>query len=170
MSKIEKSLDVDVPVRVAYDQWTQFESFPQFMDGVESVRQEGDTKLHWVAEIAGRRVEWDAEITQQTPDQRIAWTSTSGDRNAGAVDFHRIDDAKTRLTLTIDVEPSGVTEKVGDALGIPAGRIEGDLKRFKQFIEARGAATGSWRGEVVQDDTTGDRAPAASGNRAGRDG
>jgi len=170
MSKIEKSIDVNVPVRQAYNQWTQFESFPQFMEGVKSVRQQGDTHLHWVAEIAGRHEEWDAEITQQTPDQRIAWTSTSGDRNAGAVDFHRVDDTTTRVTLTMDLEPAGVVEKVGDAVGIPAGRVEGDLKRFKQFIEARGTATGSWRGEVVQDDVTGDRQHATTGNRAGRDG
>jgi len=170
MSKIEKSIDVEVPVREAYDQWTQFESFPQFMEGVESVRQEGDTHLHWIAEIAGRREEWDAEITQQTPDQRIAWTSTSGDRNAGAVDFHRIDDTTTRVTLTMDIAPSSVVEKLGDALGVPSGQIEGDLKRFKKFIEARGAATGGWRGEVVQDDTTGDRERASTGSPAGRDG
>jgi uncharacterized membrane protein len=168
MSKIEKSIDVNVPVRVAYDQWTQFESFPQFMDGVESVRQQGDTNLHWIAEIAGRRQEWDAEITQQTPDERIAWTSTSGDRNAGAVDFHRIDDNKTRITLTMDVEPSGALEKVGDAVGIPAGRVEGDLKRFKEFIEARGSATGAWRGEVEQGDTMGVRETA--GYREGGNG
>ena len=169
MSKIEKSIDVNVPVREAYNQWTQFETFPQFMDGVESVRQEGDTHLHWVAQVAGTRQEWDAEITQQTPDQRIAWTSTTGDRNAGAVDFHRIDDTTTRVTLTMDVEPSGAVEKVGDALGIPAGRVEGDLKKFKEFIESRGTATGGWRGEVTQDDVTG-RETATIGSRTDRAG
>ena len=163
MSKIEHSIDVDVPVREAYNQWTQFEEFPRFMEGVESVRQLGDTKLHWVAEIAGRRQEWDAEITEQTPDQRVAWTSTTGDRNAGAVDFHRLDDNRTRITLTMDIEPSGVVEKVGDALGVPSGHVKGDLERFKEFIEARGTATGGWRGEVVQDDVTGDR---RTGDRA----
>jgi len=123
MSKIEKSIDVNVPVREAYNQWTQFESFPQFMEGVESVQQRGDTNLHWVATIAGKRQEWDAEITEQTPDQRIAWTSTTGDRNAGAVDFHRVSDNQTRITLTMDVEPSGAVEKIGDALGIPSGQV-----------------------------------------------
>ena len=157
MAKIEKSIDLDVPVREAYNQWTQFETFPQFMDGVESVRQEGDTHLHWVAQIAGRRQEWDAEITEQTPDQRIAWTSTTGDRNAGAVDFHRVDDNVTRITLTMDIEPSGAVESLGTALGIPAGQVEGDLKHFKEFIERRGSATGAWRGEVEQNDVTGSR-------------
>ena len=157
MAKIEKSIDVNVPVREAYNQWTQFETFPQFMDGVESVRQEGDTHLHWVAQIAGRHQEWDAEITEQTPDQRIAWTSTTGDRNAGAVDFHRLDDNQTRITLTMDIEPSGAVESLGTALGIPAGQVEGDLKRFKEFIERRGSATGGWRGEVAQDDVAGSR-------------
>lgn len=155
MAKIEKSIDVNVPVREAYNQWTQFESFPQFMDGVESVQQQGDTTLHWVAKVAGKRQEWDAKITEQTPDQRIAWTSTTGDRNAGAVDFHRIDDNHTRITLTMDVEPSGAIEAVGTALGIPAGQVEGDLKRFKEFIERRGSATGGWRGEVDQNDVSG---------------
>jgi hypothetical protein len=155
MAKIEKSIDVNVPVREAYNQWTQFESFPQFMDAVESIKQQGDTSLHWVAQIAGKRQEWDAEITEQTPDQRIAWTSTTGDRNAGAVDFHRISDNETRITLTMDIEPSGALESVGTALGIPAGQVEGDLKRFKEFIERRGSATGGWRGEVEQNDVSG---------------
>ena len=155
MAKIEKSIDVNVPVREAYNQWTQFESFPQFMEGVESVRQQGDTNLHWVATIAGKRQEWDAEITEQTPDQRIAWTSTTGDRNAGAVDFHRVSDNQTRITLTMDIEPSGAVEAIGTALGIPSGQVEGDLKRFKEFIESRGSATGAWRGEVDQNDVTG---------------
>ena len=132
------------------------------MDGVESVRQDDDTRLHWVAQIAGRRQEWDAEITEQTPDQRIAWTSTTGDRNAGAVDFHRVDDNLTRITLTMDIEPSGAVESLGTALGIPAGQVEGDLKRFKAFIERRGEATGAWRGEVEQDDVTGSRGTGSS--------
>jgi hypothetical protein len=155
MSRIEHSIDVEVPVREAYDQWTQFEQFPRFMDGVESVRQLDDTRLHWVAAVAGRRQEWDAEITEQTPDQRIAWTSTTGDRNAGVVDFHRLGDTATRITLTMEVEPSGVVETVGDALGLPSGQVKGDLERFRDHIESRGTATGGWRGEVVQGDTTG---------------
>ena len=155
MSTIEQGIEIEVPVRTAYDQWTQFEEFPKFMEGVEEVRQHDDTHLHWRAKVAGSEQEWDAEITEQTPDQRIAWTSTSGDRNAGAVDFHRISDQQTRITLTMDVAPSGVVEKVGDALGVPAGQVEGDLKRFKEFIEARGTATGAWRGEVEQNNVTG---------------
>jgi carbon monoxide dehydrogenase subunit G len=155
MAKIEHSIDIAVPVREAYDQWTQFEEFPRFMEGVEKVSQIDDTHLHWVAEIAGKTQEWDAEITEQTPDQRIAWTSTTGDRNAGAVDFHRLGEERTRVTLTMDVEPSGVIEKVGTALGIASGSVKGDLERFKEFIESRGSATGAWRGEVEQNDVTG---------------
>ena len=158
MAKIEHSIDIDVPVREAYDQWTQFEEFPRFMEGVESVRQVDDTHLHWVAEIAGKRQEWDAEITEQTPDQRIAWTSTTGDRNAGSVDFHRLGEERTRVTLTMDVEPSGIVEQVGTALGVASGSVKGDLERFKEFIESRGSATGAWRGEVDQNDVTGSRA------------
>jgi len=155
MSKIETSIDVDVPVRVAYDQWTQFEQFPQFMDGVESVKQLDDTRLHWVASVAGQRKEWDAEIVQQEPDQRIAWKSTSGDDNAGAVDFHRLADERTRVTLTMDIDPAGIIETVGDAVGIPARQISGDLERFKEFIESRPGATGAWRGTVEQTDVSG---------------
>jgi carbon monoxide dehydrogenase subunit G len=155
VSKIEHSIDIAVPVREAYDQWTQFEEFPRFMEGVESVRQLDDTHLHWVAEIAGKRQEWDAEITEQTPDQRIAWTSTTGDRNAGSVDFHRLGEERTRVTLTMDVEPSGVVEQIGTALGVASGSVKGDLERFKEFIESRGSATGAWRGEVEQNDVTG---------------
>jgi uncharacterized membrane protein len=155
MSKIESSIDVDVPVRVAYDQWTQFEEFPGFMDAVESVTQVDDTHLHWTAKIAGVRKEWDAEITQQEPDQRVAWASTTGARNAGAVDFHRLDDRSTRITLTMDVEPDGALETVGNAIGVPEREVEGDLKRFKAFIEQRGQATGEWRGKVEQEDVAG---------------
>ena len=153
MSKIESSIDVAVPVGVAYDQWTQFEDFPRFMDAVESVSQRDDRHLHWVAKVAGVRKEWDAEITQQEPDQRVAWTSTTGAKNAGAVDFHRIDDRQTRITLTMDVEPDGPLETVGSAVGVPEREVEGDLKRFKEFIEQRGAPTGAWRGAVEQTDT-----------------
>jgi uncharacterized membrane protein len=155
MSKIEQSVDVNVPVREAYNQWTQFEEFPEFMKGVESVKQTDDTHLHWVAEIAGVRKEWDAEITQQEPDQRIAWNSTSGADNAGAVDFHRLDDEKTRITLTMDVDPEGIVENLGNAIGVPERQVEGDLKRFKEFIEQQGVASGAWRGKVEQDDVAG---------------
>jgi len=154
-SSITQSIDVEVPVRVAYDQWTQFESFPQFMEGVEEVRQLDDTRLHWKAEVAGRTEEWDAEITQQEPDMRVAWTSTSGARNAGVVTFHRIADETTRVTLQMDWEPKGIVENVGDKLGFDERRVKGDLERFKAFIEERGAPTGAWRGTVSQTDTQG---------------
>jgi uncharacterized membrane protein len=150
MSTVEKSIDVNVPLRTAYDQWTQFEEFPRFMEGVQSVRQLDDTRLHWVAEVGGQHKEWDAEITEQEPDQRIAWTSTSGARNAGVVTFHRIDDDTTRVTLNMDVEPEGAMESAGDAMGFLDRQVEGDLERFKEFIEERGAPTGAWRGEVEQ--------------------
>ena len=164
MANIEQSIDVNVPVRVAYDQWTQFESFPQFMEGVESVEQVDDTHLHWVATVAGKRQEWDAEISQQVPDQRVAWHSTSGDRNAGAVDFHRLSDTSTRVTLTMDVQPSGAIEKVGTALGIAGASIKGDLERFKTFIEQRQAPTGAWRGEVEGGRVT-DQATSSTSDR-----
>jgi uncharacterized membrane protein len=150
MASIEKSIDVNVPVSVAYNQWTQFEEFPRFMEGVKSVKQLDDTRLHWVAEIAGKEEEWDAEITEQTPDQRVAWTNTTGARNAGAVDFHRIDDNTTRVVLLMDYEPEGVVEHIGDMLGFVSRRVEGDLERFKEFIESHGRETGAWRGEVEQ--------------------
>jgi len=148
MTTIEQSVDVAVPVRTAYDQWTQFEEFPRFMEGVEAVTQSGDTDLHWVAEFGGATREWDAEITEQVPDERVAWTSRSGTRNAGAVTFHRLDDATTRVMLQLDVEPEGLVEKAGDKLGFIRRRVTGDLERFKDFIEARGRETGAWRGEV----------------------
>ena len=150
MSTIEESIDVKVPVRVAYDQWTQFEEFPQFMDGVESVTQLGDDRVHWIAEIGGVRREWDATITEQHPDERIAWAATEGAENAGVVTFHRIDDETTRLMLQLDFEPEGFVEAAGDALGFVRRRAAGDLERFKGFIEARGNETGGWRGDIDQ--------------------
>ena len=150
MGNLESSIDVNVPVSTAYNQWTQFEEFPRFMGGVKSVRQLDDKTLDWTAEIAGQEKNWQAEITEQTPDQRIAWTSTSGARNAGVVTFHRIDDNVTRVTLQLDFEPEGALESAGDALGIPERQVEGDLERFKEFIESRGSETGAWRGEVNQ--------------------
>jgi len=150
MASITKSVDVEVPIRVAYDQWTQFETFPEFMEGVDEVRQLDDTRLHWVADVAGQQREWDAKITQQEPDMRVAWTSTSGAQNAGVVTFHRLEDAKTRVTLQMDWEPDGVVENVGAQLGFDDRRVQGDLDRFKEFIEERGSATGAWRGTVEQ--------------------
>ena len=155
MSQIIETIEVDVPVRTAYDQWTQFEQFPRFMDGVEKVQQLTDTTLEWTAKIAGVERSWRAEITEQEPDQRVAWQSTSGARNAGVVTFHRIADRRSRVTLQLDVEPTGPIETVGDAVGAVERRVEGDLQRFKEFIEARGEPTGVWRGEVDQDDVAG---------------
>jgi hypothetical protein len=131
MSTIEQSIEVAVPVRTAYDQWTQFEDFPRFMEGVETVRQLDDKRLHWVAEIGGRRREWDAEITEQRPDERVAWTNVDGARNAGVVTFHRIGDGVTRVMLQMQFEPEGMVEKAGDALGVVRRRVKGDLERFK---------------------------------------
>ena len=150
MATIEESVEVEVPVRTAYNQWTQFEEFPRFMEGVEEVRQLNDTKVHWVAEIAGQRREWDAEITEQTPDQRIAWCATEGATNAGVVTFHRLDDGRSKVMLQLDFEPEGAVEKVGDKLGLVKTRAKGDLKRFKAFIESQGRESGAWRGEVDQ--------------------
>lgn len=145
---IETSIEVDAPLRAVYNQWTQFEEFPQFMEGVERVEQKDDTKLHWVAEIGGQTREWDAEISEQKPDDRVAWTSTSGTKNAGAVSFRRLDDARTKVMLQLDLEPEGVVENVGAFFGVIEHRAEGDLQRFKDFIEARGRETGGWRGSV----------------------
>ena len=150
MSKILEAVDVEVPVRTAYDQWTQFETFPKFMDGVKSVRQLDDTTLEWVADVAGQEKRWQAKITEQEPDQRIAWTATEGAHNAGVVTFHRIADGTSRVTLQLDVDPEGPVENVGDALGLVTRRVKGDMKRFKEFIEARGQETGAWRGTVEQ--------------------
>ena len=151
MSTIEQSIDIEVPVRTAYDQWTQFEDFPKFMEGVEKVRQIDDTHLHWHTKVAGREKTFDAVITEQTPDQRIAWTSETGAEHAGVVTFHKLGEGKTRVMVQMDVEPEGAIETVGDALGLVKRRVSGDLERFKSLIEARGDESGAWRGEVKQD-------------------
>ncbi len=150
MSEIIETVDVNVAVRTAYDQWTQFESFPMFMEEVEKVEQLDDTTLRWTAEIAGQQRTWKAKITEQAPDQRIAWTSIDGAKNAGVVTFHRLDDGKTRVTLQLDVDPEGPVENIGDALGFVQRRAKGDMERFKGFIESRGSETGAWRGTVKQ--------------------
>ena len=150
MGRVERSIDVNVPVSTAYNQWTQFEEFPRFMDGVKEVRQLDDRTLEWHANIGGNDETWRAEISEQEPDQRIAWHSTEGARNAGVVTFHRIDDNTTRVLLQLEYEPEGVVETAGDALGVPERQIEGDLERFKEFIESRGVETGAWRGRVEQ--------------------
>jgi uncharacterized membrane protein len=148
MGYTEKSIEVDVPVRTAYNQWTQFEGFPRFMEGVEDVTQLDDKHLHWRAKLGGKLVEWDAEITDQTPDQRIAWRSTSGTPNGGAVLFEPISGDRTRVTVRIDYDPEGIAENVASAVGVPGTFIKADLKRFKEFIETRGVETGAWRGEI----------------------
>jgi uncharacterized membrane protein len=148
MPKIEQSIDIEVPVSTAYNQWTQFEEFPQFMDGVEEVRQLDETHLHWVAEIGGQREEWDAEITEQSPDERIAWKATGGKHNAGVVTFHRLDDQRCKIMLQLDWESEGLIEKLGSAIGQDDRQVKDDLEQFKKLIESRGAETGAWRGEV----------------------
>jgi uncharacterized membrane protein len=149
-SSVEESIVVNVPVNTAYNQWTQFEEFPKFMDSVQDVKQLDDTHLHWRASIAGRIKEWDSEITEQIPDQRIAWRSTSGARNSGVVTFHNILDSKTRVVLHVEFEPETVTEKIGDAVGGVKHTAKANLKRFKDLIERRGVETGAWRGTVTQ--------------------
>jgi len=148
MATFEHSIDVNVPVSTAYNQWTQFETFPYFMEGVEEIKQITDTTVRWRAEIAGSKQEWDAKITEQTPDQRIAWMSTSGAKHAGVVTFHYIDEDTTRIMLQIEYDPEGFIENVGAALGVVESRIKGDLQRFKHFIESGGQETGEWRGTV----------------------
>jgi uncharacterized membrane protein len=154
MSTIEESIEVNVPVRTAYNQWTQFEEFPRFMEGVEKVIQVDDTTLHWVAEIGGQQREWDAKITEQEPDQRIAWFATGDVKHAGVVTFHRLDENQAKVMLQMEIEPEDWAAKAADALGISKRRIKGDLERFKEFIESRGVETGAWRGEVEQPDVT----------------
>lgn len=153
MSTIEESIDVDVAVRTAYDQWTQFEEFPRFMEGVQSITQITPTRTHWITEIAGVTREFDADITEQEPDQRVAWRSTTGPTHAGAVTFHRLGEGRTRVMLQLDIHPEGITETVGDKLGFVKRRAQGDLERFGAFIESRSSETGAWRGEVRQDTT-----------------
>ena len=149
MERIEKTIEVRQPVRTVYNQWTQFEEFPRFMAGVKDVRQLDDTHVHWHAEIWGKDKEWDAEITEQVPDQCIAWRSTSGDApNAGMVRFEPIASDRTRVRLTMDYEPQGAVENVGDALGVLSQRVQTTVEDFKKFIEGRGVETGGWRGEV----------------------
>ena len=149
MSQVQESVDVGVPLSTAYDQWTQFESFPQFMEGVESIIQVDDTHNHWVTKIGGVTREFDTEITEQHPDERVAWHSVGGDtRHAGVVTFHRLDDDRTRVMIQIDWEPSGAVEKAGAAVGADDRRVKADAQRFKEFIESHGQETGAWRGDV----------------------
>jgi uncharacterized membrane protein len=153
MATVEKSIEIDVPVRTAYNQYTQFEEFPRFMEGVKEVRQLDDTHLHWVAEISGDTHEWDAEITEQEPDQLIAWRSLDGKTNSGRVTFRPMGEKRCEVTVRLDWDEEGLTEKLGSTFGFDDRRVKGDLERFKEMIEERGVESGAWRGEVHQGST-----------------
>ena len=148
MASIQESIDVQVPLSTVYNQWTQFEEFPQFMEGVKSVSQLDDTHLRWVAEAGGQEHEWTAEITEQHPDERVAWKAIAGHGNSGVVTFHRLGEGETRVTVQMEHEPEGMMETLGSALGADSRRVQGDLERFKDLIEGRGAESGAWRSEV----------------------
>ena len=149
MSQIIETIDVDVPVRTAYNQWTQFESFPHFLDEVESITQKNDTHTRWKVKVGGVEREFDAEITEQHPDERVAWKSTGGDtHHAGVVTFHKLSDNETRVTVQIDWEPEGLLEKAGSLIGVGKHAVKKDLENFKKFIESQGTETGAWRGDV----------------------
>jgi uncharacterized membrane protein len=172
-TRVEKRVLVNVPVSVAYNQWTQFEDFPHFMGGVKSVKQLRDDRLEWVAEIAGVRRQWQAKILEQIPDQKVAWAATEGATNAGAVMFEDVGGGQTSVMLTLDYEPEGIVEKVGDKLDVVARQAEADLNRFKAFIEDEGYATGAWRGTVSEGastDTPGIDAAAGSRGDSGKAG
>jgi uncharacterized membrane protein len=151
MASVTKSIDVDVPVSKAYNQWTQFESFPEFMGGVEQIRQLDDRNLHWKVKIGGQAREFDAEITEQHPDERIAWKSTDGKTHAGVVTFHKLAPAETRVTVQLEWQPEGIAEKAGAIAGLDDHQVASDLDRFKSFVENRNAETGAWRGEVPRE-------------------
>jgi uncharacterized membrane protein len=151
---IDSSIEVAVPVSTAYNQWTQFEEFPQFMEGVEEVRQLEDTRLHWVASVAGRRAEWDAKILEQHPDRQISWISEDGKKTRGTVTFESLGESRTLVRLSLGYQAEGFVEAVGSAAGLDRRRIEGDLVRFKELIEARGTETGAWREDISAGKTT----------------
>ena len=148
MSTVEQSIEVAVPVTTAYNQWTQFESFPRFMSGVERIDQTSDTMTHWVTSVDGVTKEFDAKITEQKPDERVAWTTVDGPSQSGVVTFHRLADDRTKVMVQMDFEPDGVVEQAGDKLGVVRRQVKGDLDRFKDFIEQSGTETGAWRGQV----------------------
>jgi Predicted integral membrane protein len=148
MSDVIETIDVSVPVQTAYNQWTQFEEFPRFMDGVEEIRQVSDTLTHWKIKVGGVEREFDAEITEQHPDERVAWHSVGGTDHAGVVTFHRLDDATTRVTLQLDTAPEGLIETLGDKLGLVKHRAKGDMRRFKEYLESRGQETGGYRDDI----------------------
>ena len=154
MAELDESIEVDVPIATAYNQWTQFEDFPEFMDHVQSVKQIDDTHVHWVAEIGGRKHEWDAEITFQEPERQITWKSTDGKTNVGFVKFERLGDERTRVRVRITWEPDGPVEAVGEKIGSDERGVRADLQRFKALVERRGEETGAWRGEVRGGDVT----------------
>jgi uncharacterized membrane protein len=147
--RVEQSIEVDVPIEQAYNQWTQFEEYPNFMEGVKEVEQLDDTRLHWVADVAGERKEWYALITRQVPDEVIAWESEGGETNGGTIVFTPIKTDRTKIDVYMDIDPDGVKEKLGFFIGIPGASVKGDLDRFKDFIENRPVETGAWRGEVI---------------------
>lgn len=154
MATIEQSIDVDVPVNVAYNQWTQFEEFPRFMEGVKSVRQLGDTNLQWTAEIGGEEHTWQAEITHQEPDRLVSWRAVDGKYNSGKVTFEPLGEGKTRVNVEMTYDAEGLKEALGSALSFDSRRVGADLERFKEFIEKRQVETGAWRGEVHQGTVT----------------
>ncbi|HRI37201.1 MAG TPA: SRPBCC family protein [Nitrospira sp.] len=149
MSILEKSIELNVPVTTAYNQWTQFEEFPKFMEGVEQVRQVDDKHVYWKASIGGKQKEWHSVITEQIPDHAIAWITHEGAKNTGRITFTRIRDDSSKLDLRLEYEPEGAIEHTGDMMGIVLARVEGDLQRFKEFIESRRHETGAWRGNVI---------------------
>jgi uncharacterized membrane protein len=149
MSTVKEAVEVGVPVRTAYNQWTQFEEFPNFMEGVQEVRQLDDRHNHWVTTIGGVHREFDTEIIDQLPDERIAWRTTSGEtRQKGMVSFQRLDDTHTRVQLVMEVDPTGIAEKAADMTGVIDRRVKGDMQRFKEYIEQHGRESGAWRGRV----------------------
>jgi uncharacterized membrane protein len=158
VERVERSVEVDCPIRTVYNQWTQFEEFPRFISGVKEVVQLDDTHVHWRAEVRGKDKEWDAEITEQIPDQRISWRSTSGEENAGTVRFEPLPGNRTLVRLALGYEPAGAIENAGDALGLFTSHVENTMKDFKHYIEERQVADGAWRGEV----RGGHRRPGAS--------
>jgi uncharacterized membrane protein len=150
MKTIEESIEIEVPVSTAYNQWTQFETFPQFMDGIERVEQKDDKHLHWTAKIGGDKREWDAEITEQHPDHRVAWQAIDQDGPNGIVTFQKLDEGRTKVMVHMDYDPEGVPESVGSLIGIDSRRVKGDLESFKEFIEGRAHETGAWRGNIEE--------------------
>jgi uncharacterized membrane protein len=147
-TKVTEEIAIDAPLSTTYNQWTQFEEFPRFMEGVEEVRQLDDTRLHWVAKVGGKRAEWDAKILFQEPDRRISWQSEDGKQTRGTVTFEEIGPTSTRIRLEMTYLPEGVREQAGSALGLDRRRIRGDLQRFKYQIEQQGTESGGWRGKI----------------------